>query len=79
MPSCFDCQSAAPEADSDHTLIKVAGWRVAKERRADGSTLLAWEVARLTGPCRGASSEAMTEKVNISEKLGLFFGHWRLA
>jgi len=41
--ACVDCKRLGPETETDYTLIGSRfGWRLRKERAADGTVILEW-------------------------------------
>jgi hypothetical protein len=41
-PTCLDCNSEAPETNTEYTLISTLGWRLARGQAHDGSFALVW-------------------------------------
>src|SRR5260370_4085660 len=54
--ACVDCGVAAPDTDTNYTLISGAGWRLTRQKLSGGRMSADWHCPRCWSERKGAAS-----------------------
>ena len=69
-PVCADCGMKPPETSTNYTLISRTGWRLTRQKGADGSVVAEWHCSKCWARHRATLKQAQTPSGRVPADAG---------